>query len=111
MTIGVGLECCTAIHLPEEMIAPQIYLRPETETYECSDRHGASRQVRTRRHFRLDRDFPKFEPVLEQKGLMKFGMIGDCPYAIVGQQDLIDVVSAAPKGEPRATLRQTKTAV
>jgi len=109
MMIGVGLECCTAIHLPEEMIAPQIYLRPETETYECSDRHGASRQVLTRRHFRLDRDFPKFGPVLEQKGLMKFGTIGDCPYAIVGQQDLIDVVSAALKDEPRATLRHPET--
>jgi len=113
MMIGVGLECCTAIHLPEEMIAPHIYLRPaeEAEAYECIDRHGASHRVWTRRHLRLDRDFPKFGSVLEKKGLIKFGMIGDCSFAIVGQQDLIDVVSAALDAEPRATLRHPETAV
>ncbi len=28
LMLGVGLETCTAIHLPEETIAPEIYLRP-----------------------------------------------------------------------------------
>ena len=42
LLLGVGLESCTAIHLPEETIAPDIYLRPaeQTEIYECRDRDG-----------------------------------------------------------------------
>jgi aminoglycoside 3-N-acetyltransferase len=29
LLLGVGLECCTAIHLAEETIAPGLYLRPK----------------------------------------------------------------------------------
>jgi aminoglycoside 3-N-acetyltransferase len=110
--LGVGLESCTAIHLPEETIAPQIYLRAagQTELYECRDRRGVVHQVRTRRHLRLDRDFPKFGLPLERMRRMKSGKIGDCVYAIVGLGDLLDTVSAALVDDPRGTLRHSGTA-
>ena len=40
LMIGVGLETCTAIHLAEETIAPDVYLRPldPSELYQCRDR-------------------------------------------------------------------------
>jgi aminoglycoside N3'-acetyltransferase len=113
LMLGVGLETCTAIHLAEETIAPDIYLRPaeQTELYECRDRHGAIHQVRTRRHRRLDRDFPKFGPPLLQQGLMHSGNLAGCPYAIVALKNLIDAAFAALKAEPRGTLRsEVKTA-
>lgn len=105
LMLGVGLETCTAIHLPEQMVAPEIYLRPAAELYQCRDRHGFIHQVRTRRHWRLDRDFPKFSPPLERQGVMISGHIGDCPFATVPLADLLDAVFAALEADPRGTLR------
>jgi len=107
LLLGVGLESCTAIHLPEETIAPDIYLRPteQAEIYECRDRRGVAHQVRTRRHWRLDRDFPKFAPLLQQKGLMLSGDLIGCRYAIVALGDLLDAVFATLIVDPRGTLR------
>ena len=79
LMIGVGLESCTAIHLPEETIAPDTYLRPleETHVYRCRCRDGHVVQMHARRHWRLHRDFPKFGPPLVAKGLMHVGDIED----------------------------------
>src|SRR5262249_44246262 len=73
LLIGVGLESCTAIHLPEETINADLYvLPPETaELYECRDRHGKTHQVWIRRHRRLERDFPRFAPILASKDQLK----------------------------------------
>jgi aminoglycoside N3'-acetyltransferase len=107
LLLGIGLETCTAIHLPEETIAPEIYLRPAeaAELYQCRDARGILHQVRTRRHWRLDRDFPKFGPPLEKSGLMWSGTIATCQYSVVGLSDLLDAVSAALMADPRGTLR------
>jgi len=107
LLLGVGLDSCTAIHLAEEALAPEVYLRPidQAEQYECRDRHGLVHQVRTRRHWRLDRDFPKFGPSLEHKGLMASGDLLGCRYFIVAMRDLLDAVFAVLRVDPRGTLR------
>jgi aminoglycoside 3-N-acetyltransferase len=107
LMIGVGLECCTAIHLPEETIAADLYVRPvdNAELYRCRDRHGTVHQVWTRRHWRLDRDFPRFAAPLIARGVMRVGAIDCCPYAIVALRDLLCLVFAALVDDPRATLR------
>jgi aminoglycoside 3-N-acetyltransferase len=107
LMLGVGLETCTAIHLPEETVAPDLYLRPreQAELYQCRDRLDVTHQVRTRRHWRLDRDFPKFGPPLEERGQLLAGNIGGCPFAIVALADLLEVVFAALAADPRGTLR------
>ncbi len=107
LMLGVGLETCTAIHLPEETIAPDVYLRPveQAELYECRDRHGIVHQVRTRRHWRLDRDFPKFGPPLERRGLMHSGEVLGCRYSVVALRDLLDAVVMAVQTNPRGTLQ------
>src|SRR5215831_21352613 len=106
LMIGVGLETCTAIHLPEETIAPDIYLRPaETAVvYRCRDREGTVHAVPTRRHWRLDRDFPQFGPPLAAEGLLQTGDILGCPYVIVRMRDLLREVFAALIDNPRGTL-------
>ena len=108
LLLGVGLEACTAIHLPEESFAPEIYLRPaeQAELYECRDRYGVAHRVRTRRHWRLDRDFAKFGRPLERDGLMQSGKILGCQYSIFALRDLLDVVIPALHADPRATLQQ-----
>lgn len=105
--LGVGLELCTAIHLPEEMIAPDIYLRPaaQAEIYECRDRLGVAHEVRTRRHWRLDRDFPQFAPILARSGRMQSGHLHGSRYAVVALCDLLDTVAAALRADPQGTLR------
>jgi aminoglycoside 3-N-acetyltransferase len=107
LTIGVGLETVTAIHLPEETIAQDVYVRPpETSVvYTCRDRHGTVHKVPARRHWRLDRDFPQFGPPLAERGLMEVGDIEGCPYRIVAMRDLLRAVFAAVIANPAGTLR------
>src|ERR1700730_1509202 len=109
LMIGVGLETATAIHLPEQTVNVDLYVRPaETASlYPCRDRHGTVHHVRARRHWRLDRDFNQFGPPLIAKGQLKIGTIEDCPYAIVSQRDLLRDVFAALIENPRATLSVT----
>jgi len=96
LMIGVGLETCTAIHLPEEMVAPDIYLLPlnSEEVYECRDRHGRTHRMYARRHRRLNRDFPRFAPLLAAKRLLHEGEIAGCQYTLVGLNDLLTEVTS-----------------
>ena len=107
LLLGVGLEACTAIHLPEEDVAPEFYLRPpeETKVYSCCDRHGFVHEVRARRHRRLDRDFPQFAAPLAAKGVLHTGEILGCRYTITTLQDLLAEVYAALARDMRGTLR------
>ena len=107
MMLGVGLESCTAIHLPEETVAADVYIRgPETAiTYACADRRGNVHAVPARRHWRLDRDFRRFGPILAAKGKLHSGFIGDCSYAIVALRDLLNEITAALLVNKYATLR------
>jgi aminoglycoside 3-N-acetyltransferase len=113
LMIGVGLECCTAIHLPEEVVNVDLYVRPpeQAELYHCRDRNGVVHPVRMRRHPRLDRDFPQFAPPLAEQGVLHTGSIQGCPYTIVSLADLLRHVFAALIQNPRATLRQPQPAV
>jgi aminoglycoside 3-N-acetyltransferase len=106
LMVGVGLEACTAIHLPEETINVDFFVRPlETAAlYSCRDRHGILHQVRARRHWWLDRDFNQFNTPLEAKGQLERGEIEDCPYTIVALRDLLRHLLMALIENPRATL-------
>jgi aminoglycoside 3-N-acetyltransferase len=108
LLLGVGLESCTAIHLAEETVNPDLYLLPEAnaELYDCRDRNGFVHKVRTRRHRRLDRNFPRFASSLLQKGKLATGAIGACPYTLVALRHLLREVFAALIQDPSATLRQ-----
>ena len=107
--LGVGLESCTAIHLPEEMIAPDVYLRPlnPREVYLCKDRHGRIHRLHARRHWRLDRDFPQFGPRLAAKNRLHTGEIEGCPYIVVGLRDLLESVTVALRADKNGTLRES----
>ena len=107
LMVGVGLESVTAIHLPEETIAEDVYVRPaETSVaYSCRDRHGTVHEVPARRHWSLDRDFPQFGPALAARGLLEAGEIEGCRYQIVAMRDLLRDVFAAVIRNPAGTLR------
>lgn len=106
LMVGVGLECCTAIHHPEEMIAPHIYVKPvaEAEAYTLRSRNGETIKNSLRRHPRLDRNFPKFGPRLAAKGEFLSGDIGGVPWALVKASDLMREVFATLIVSPLGTL-------
>jgi aminoglycoside N3'-acetyltransferase len=106
LMVGVGLETCTAIHLPEEQIEIDLYVRPAQTAvvYRCRDRHGMVHQVPARRHWRLDRDFNRFNGPLAARGKLEQGAIKGCPYTIVAMRDLLREVFATMIANPRATL-------
>jgi aminoglycoside 3-N-acetyltransferase len=106
LMVGVGLETCTAIHLPEETINVDLYVRPADSAglYQCRDRHGAVHRVWARRHWRLDRDFNQFNAPLMAKHQLEMGEIEGCPYTIVAMHDLLRHIFTALIHNPRATL-------
>ena len=106
LMLGCGLERCTAIHLPEELLAPDVYLVPEdqAEPYTLRDRHGACFTMTLRRHRRLNRCFEKFEPILESKGRLRRGVLANTPFMLCSQDDLVEEVLGALAADRRATL-------
>ncbi len=106
LMLGIGLERCTAIHHAEEMIAPDVYLKPadEAEHYVCRDRAGAAHDMRLRRHLKLSRDFPQFTaPLLRQRRLIA-GELTGMPWLAVAQRDLLAEVTGALERDPRAII-------
>ena len=112
LLLGVGFERVTAIHHAEEVIAPEIYLHPreEAETYECRDRHGKSVMVKLRRHYRLNRDFPQFEPRLAEKGRLMAGDVSGARWMLVSVRDLLREVFAALIDRPDAIIARSPRA-
>lgn len=106
LLLGVGLESCTAIHYAEETIAPDFYIRPaeEAETYTLRARDGTEHRVRTRRHRRLPRDFPKFEPALRNGRKFRAGAVAGVPWRLFALGDLYRIVLQALTRCPDATL-------
>jgi aminoglycoside 3-N-acetyltransferase len=97
LMIGVGLETVTAIHHPEEVIAPELYLKPESEAeeYELRDRSGKALRFRLRRHIRTrERHFPRFGPLLSAKGQFSEGELLGVPWKLVRADHLLREVFA-----------------
>lgn len=108
LMIGVGLECCTAIHHAEEVMAEEIYVRAmdEAEPYDLVDRNGRVHHVLTRRHRRVNRNFPKFGPALAALGDLAEGRIGDVPWTLVRLAGLYRTVFAALVRDRHGTLAE-----
>jgi hypothetical protein len=106
LMLDCGLERCTAIHLPEELAAPDLYLvaLSDAEHYELRDRRGGSHAMRLRRHRRLNRCFEKFEPMLAAESRLQRGSIAGVPLQLCALDDLLRVVGAEFERTPEATL-------
>jgi aminoglycoside 3-N-acetyltransferase len=95
--IGIGLEMCTAIHHPEETVAPEVYVKPieQAERYELRPRQGKPITFMLRRHLHpRDRDFPKYGPILAGKKKILEGEIGGVSWKMVRAADLLAEVFA-----------------
>lgn len=108
LMIGVGLETCTVFHCWEEQIDDAYYVRPLSEAmvYDCRDLNGHVHKIRARRHKSLNRDFPKFAPILERANQYRRGMIGDTEWQYCRCRDLGRVVLEALSKDPTATVTE-----
>lgn len=93
LLLGVGLESCTAIHHPEELIAPEIYVKPneEVEEYDLRARDGRVITYHLRRHLRLPRCFDNFLSELKLDG-MRVEKVGPVPWALLSLDSLMRIV-------------------
>jgi len=108
LLLGVWFESCTLIHYPEEKIAPDLYLRPpDGVIYQCRDRRGQVREVQTRRHVRLNRDFSKFASQLAAQGKLTTGDVCETPWGICRADELCETVFAALHKRRDGTLADT----
>lgn len=106
LLVGVGFERCTLIHHVEELMAPDLYLRPfrDREEYVCRDRQGNEINVFVRRHYKLVRDFYQFEAPLIENGNMKFRLLGEVSFKFFAAKDLVELVSETLRNFPGAIL-------
>jgi aminoglycoside 3-N-acetyltransferase len=72
MMINVDMDSCTLVHHLEETFDPERYLRDEVESYKCIGRDTSSRDVRVRRHRKLNRNFWKFRHAMEHRDQCRF---------------------------------------
>jgi aminoglycoside 3-N-acetyltransferase len=101
LLIGIGFETCTALHHPEEIEAPHLYLKPPAEAvmYRCATRDGTVFNVRMRHHLRLDRDFPQYDRRLGPERLVR-GVLDGTPWRLVRACDLMAAAFANLRERP-----------
>lgn len=106
LMLNIGFDCCTLIHHGEEMVAPEIYLRPreETETYNCKDGQGRWLLVRLRRHYFLPRDYYQFQDQLAAEGRLRLTFIGNAACRAFPARELHERVIRTLKARPDAIL-------
>jgi len=104
--MGITMDCCTLIHHVEEMVAPDLYLRPaaERETYTCRDRHGRDTRVFLRRHLFLPRDYFQVQDALAAGGRLRLARIDNTICRGFRARDLVGFVTRLLRERPDAII-------
>ena len=104
--MGIGMDCCTLIHHVEEVIAPDLYLRPveERETYTCRDRAGEEVTVHLRRHLFLPRDYWQFQDMLASDGKLRITSAENIVCRGFRAKDMVDCVEKTLTSRPDAII-------
>jgi aminoglycoside 3-N-acetyltransferase len=106
LLLGIGFERCTALHHPEEVVAPDLYLLPvdQAESYTCIARNGKHHTVHLRRHRRVERNFPQYTARLTQRKKLTQGDIYGTRWQLVAARDLLEDAFANLRARPDAHL-------
>lgn len=109
LMLGVSMDCCTLIHHVEEMIAPDLYLKPqaERETYTCRDRNGHAMTVHLRRHLFLPRDYWQFQDVLAARGELQTTRVDNTVCRSFRAADLVRIVTDTLTAHPGAIIARS----
>jgi aminoglycoside 3-N-acetyltransferase len=106
LMLGISMDCCTLIHHVEEMVAPDLYLKPqaERETYTCRDRKGREVTVHLRRHLLLPRDYWQFQDVLATRGELRTARIDNSVCRAFRVADMVRAVTDVMTRRPDAVI-------
>ena len=102
--LDVGMDSCTLVHHGEETAAPDIYLKPEIEAYECFRADGSNLTVQTRRHNKLYRNFWKFEDLLAGRGLVSKAEIGPAEAVAFSARAMSEAILEVLFADPTGTI-------
>lgn len=106
LMLGITMDCCTLIHHVEEVVAPDLYLRPpaQREAYTCRDRHGREVTVYLRRHLFLPRDYWQFQDILAVQGALRITRIDNTVCRAFRAADMVRVVTDVLRDRPDAII-------
>ena len=106
LMLGISMDCCTLIHHIEEIVAPDLYLKPraERETYTCRDRKGREVTVHLRRHLLLPRDYWQFQDVLATRGELRTARIDNSVCRAFRAADMVRAVTDVMTRRPDAVI-------
>ena len=104
--MGIGFDCCTLIHCAEELVAPDLYLKPveETENYQCIDYKNKMLNVRLRRHLYLPRNYWQFQDLLASEGKIRVACLGNTICLSFKARDLLRIVLERLQKDPRCII-------
>jgi len=91
LMIGIGLACFTTFHCAEELAGVDYQLQTEPVDAVIIDRSGRKIIARTKIHrYGIVRDFPKMEPLLLSRGIMKAGLSGNASLKLIKAREMMD---------------------
>ena len=104
--MGIPMDCCTLIHHVEEMVAPDLYLKPpaQREAYTCRDRRGREVTVFLRRHLFLPRDYYQFQDLLGADGRLRITRVDNTICRAFRATDMVRVVTETLTKRPDAII-------
>ena len=95
LLLGVGINVCTAIHHPEEIIAPDLYLNPinDIESYTLIDRNKKEYVYKLRKHSKLAKNTSYFEKIIPllDKNSSTTGNIGNVNWRLISIKELMKI--------------------
>ncbi|MFH1613462.1 MAG: AAC(3) family N-acetyltransferase [Planctomycetota bacterium] len=108
--IGVGLGNCTLMHTIEELAGLDYVLQDGWVNASIRDSRGNSIQRKLRIHkYGNQRNFPKMESILLERGVMKKNKIGDSAVSLVSTSELFETVMEKLENSPNFLLNSTQS--
>ena len=108
--LGVGLDTCTTFHSCEEMARTPYVCHSEVTAGLVVLADGTRLEVPVLLHSYAgpDRDYPAFEPILEKRGVLTVGWIGEARTLLIDSKRLIETVMAFLARDPYAVAAERR---
>jgi aminoglycoside 3-N-acetyltransferase len=93
LMLGVGLECCTLFHTAEELADVDYVNQKDFVNATVKDYQGKELKLKLKIHkYGDERNFPKMESILMEKGIMRKGKIGNAEVRLIKAGKFLDLI-------------------
>ena len=109
LMLGISMDCCTLIHHVEEIVAPDVYVRPlsDREIYLCRGRYGQEVSVAVRRHRFLPRDYWQFQDKLAADGKLRITTLDGIVCRAFRARDMVMIATNMLREYPESVIAKT----